>query len=98
MGHICPGSINIKQPKPEEITCTCCKKDIEIWSDEAKTTCPGCGRKVFRDGGLMSCLDWCSYAKDCVGEDAYARYLDNKGEADRHSGRSADTTKNEVAK
>ena len=93
MAFKCPGSFNIRQPQPEEITCPYCKKKAEIWSDEAKTVCPGCKRKVFREEGLMSCLDWCAYAKECVGEKTYARYLKNKKETEKLSYKST-TAKN----
>lgn len=26
----------------------------------------------------MSCLEWCKFAKDCVGEEAYDRYMKNR--------------------
>ena len=72
----CPGSKRIKTPYPEEIKCPCGEM-VEIWSDETVASCKKCRREVSRDM-LPSCLDWCSMAKDCVGEIKYRRYLESK--------------------
>ena len=73
----CPGSSKFKQPKPEMIRCASCGQEAEIWSDEAETVCPNCKLKITRQSG-QSCLDWCKYAKECVGEDRYNKYIKNK--------------------
>jgi predicted RNA-binding Zn-ribbon protein involved in translation (DUF1610 family) len=75
----CPGSQSFSQPHPEFIKCNFCGKEIEIWSDEVKTKCPACGKTVMR-AGLQSCLGWCKYARECVGEDAYNKYMKTKGD------------------
>jgi HD superfamily phosphohydrolase YqeK len=46
---------------------------VEIWSDEFKRVCPSCRKTVLRPGG-MSCLDWCKFGKDCVGEATFESY------------------------
>ena len=46
---------------------------MEIWTDELKRTCPACKKVVLREGGL-SCLDWCKFGKDCVGEASFESY------------------------
>jgi hypothetical protein len=68
----CPGSRDIKQPKPEDITCRKCGKEIEIWSDESEVKCKFCGQANLRSIG-PTCLDWCAFAKECVGEEKYRR-------------------------
>ena len=73
----CPGSQNFKQPKPDDIKCPFCSYDIEIWSDEVKATCPKCKREFMRESE-ESCLDWCKFAKDCIGDQLYAKYINNK--------------------
>ena len=73
----CPGSEKFRQPKPEYIKCPACGEEVEIWTDEVKTTCPACKAAVLRREEL-SCLDWCKYAKECVGEAAYNNFLKNK--------------------
>jgi len=71
----CPGSQKFKQPEPETIKCRSCGEEVEIWTDEVEATCGRCKKKVSRESG-QSCLDWCKYAKECVGEDVYNRYID----------------------
>ncbi len=74
----CPGAKAFTQPTPEFIRCPSCRGEVEIWTDEVKGVCPGCKRTILREGG-QSCLDWCKYAKECVGDEAYKKYLRNKG-------------------
>ena len=69
----CPGSARLRQPKPEFFTCPNCGNEVEIWSDEAIRACPSCGDQVFRMG-MQSCLDWCKFAAECVGEEKYKQY------------------------
>jgi HD superfamily phosphodiesterase/predicted RNA-binding Zn-ribbon protein involved in translation (DUF1610 family) len=73
----CPGSQKFKQPQPETIKCSSCGGEIEIWTDEIKAVCPKCNNTVMREQGA-SCLDWCRYAKECVGEDIYNSFIQNK--------------------
>jgi hypothetical protein len=68
----CPGSNEIKQPKPEDIPCRNCGKPVEIWSDETESKCKECGQINSRILG-PSCIDWCAFAKECVGEDKYKK-------------------------
>ncbi len=68
----CPGSRTIREPRPEYINCPDCGREVEIWTDELKVTCPGCGNKVFR-AQQASCIDWCPHAKECVGPEVYER-------------------------
>ena len=75
----CPGSQKFKQPQPETIKCASCGEEIEIWTDEIKAVCPKCKNTIMREQGA-SCLDWCKYAKECVGENTYNSYIQNKSE------------------
>ena len=68
----CPGSRAIREPKPEYMKCPECGAEVEIWTDELKATCSKCGGKVYR-AQQASCIDWCPYAKECVGPEVYAR-------------------------
>ncbi len=72
----CPGSKRIKTPYPEEVKCSC-GMVVEIWSDEASAICKHCKKEVSRQM-LPTCLDWCSMARECVGEMKYKRYLQSK--------------------
>lgn len=68
----CPGSGSIRNPVPENIPCPQCGREVEIWTDEKKGVCPGCKTTVLRER-KMSCIDWCPYAKECVGPEVYER-------------------------
>jgi len=74
----CPGAQNFRQPKPEYMGCPFCSYEVEIWSDEIKATCPKCKKTVMRNSDKQSCLDWCKYAKECVGIMQYNKYKKNK--------------------
>jgi hypothetical protein len=78
MDHqFCPGAKILRQPQPEMFDCPDCGEEIEIWTDEIRGVCSNCGRILFRDG-YMSCLAWCKFAEDCIGEEAYNRYKKNR--------------------
>jgi predicted RNA-binding Zn-ribbon protein involved in translation (DUF1610 family) len=68
----CPGAVNIREVKPEDVHCPQCGAEVEIWSDELRARCPQCGESVSRDVG-PSCIDWCSLAEQCVGTEKYQR-------------------------
>jgi len=78
MDHqFCPGAKLLRQPKPELTTCPYCREEVEIWSDEIKATCTKCGRTLMREGN-MSCLEWCNYGRECVGDAIYDSYVARK--------------------
>jgi predicted RNA-binding Zn-ribbon protein involved in translation (DUF1610 family) len=78
MDHqFCPGAKILRQPQPEMFDCPSCGEEVEIWTDEIRGVCSNCGQALFRDG-YMSCLEWCKFAQECVGEVAYDRYLKNR--------------------
>lgn len=73
----CPGAQNFRQPEPKIVKCPLCYSEVEIWTDETKTTCPKC-KKVITRSQATNCLDWCKYAKECAGEQVYNKYMQNK--------------------
>lgn len=68
----CPGAINIREVVPEDIDCPQCGRQVEIWSDELTARCPRCGARVTRKQG-PACIDWCSFAEQCIGPEKYER-------------------------
>jgi hypothetical protein len=50
---------------------------VEIWSDEATGKCTDCGTVVIRTE-TQSCVDWCKYARDCLGDEKYKKYGEMK--------------------
>jgi Zn finger protein HypA/HybF involved in hydrogenase expression len=63
----CPGLRDLLQPKPAYINCHVCGGELEIWSDEDKTTCPGCGAEWKRPDPSAACLTYCQFADKCRG-------------------------------
>ena len=80
----CPGAKFFKQPEPQEVMCPLCYGDVEIWTDEANAVCLDCGNIITRKQ-KQSCLDWCKFAKDCIGEELYKKYLKNKSVINRET-------------
>ena len=73
----CPGSMAFAQPKIEIVRCPHCGDDAEVWTDEAEGKCRTCGQPVCRTA-TQSCIDWCKYARDCLGDDGLKKYQDMK--------------------
>lgn len=73
----CPGAQKFRKPQPEFVNCPFCGAEAEIWTDEIKAVCPKCKKTVTRKLEL-SCVDWCKYAKECLGDEAYTNYIKNK--------------------
>ena len=62
------------QSKSKEITltervCPNCGNIIEIFSVDTEVACDKCGFVAYND--TLSCVQWCKYAKQCVGEQMY---------------------------
>ncbi len=70
---VCPGSSSFAQPTPEMVACPDCGAEVEIWSDEATGACSGCKKTVIRQA-TQSCIDWCRYAQQCLGDEKYRQY------------------------
>ncbi|GCC10670.1 hypothetical protein IPdc08_00703 [archaeon] len=64
----CPGSTEIKRPKPEYMICSKCKSEVEIWSDEVEAECEECGTIVKKTRDNL-CINWCEYAEKCIGKE-----------------------------
>lgn len=62
----CPGQDD-RNLKAEILKCPNCGYSVEVFSDEIKARCPKCKSEVFRKR-MPSCIDWCTYAKECIGE------------------------------
>ena len=58
-----------KTPTIREKKCPKCGHTIEIFSTDTEVTCEHCGTTFYNDA--LSCVQWCKYAKQCVGEDMY---------------------------
>jgi len=71
-GRYCPGAANIGGTPTLKIKkCPQCGNEVEIFSTDIKVNCSNCGFTVYND--LESCIQWCKYAKECVGEELYKK-------------------------
>jgi predicted Zn-ribbon and HTH transcriptional regulator len=67
----CPGQDD-RDIKVEDIACPDCGYRIEIFSDEVKVNCPKCKSLACRER-LPSCIDWCRFARECIGEERWKK-------------------------
>jgi hypothetical protein len=69
----CPGAVNIRMPRLEIRQCPKCADEIEIVSNESSAKCSKCGFVIYND--LLSCVEWCEYARECVGDKMYEKVM-----------------------
>lgn len=70
----CPGAEIIRgTPTLEEKICPECGSIIEIFSIDMQVQCE-CGFIAYND--TVSCVNWCQYARECVGDEAYERIME----------------------
>ena len=62
-----------KSPTIIEKKCPQCGHDIEMFSIDTEMACENCGFVVYND--TLSCVQWCKYAKQCVGEEMYEHMM-----------------------
>ncbi len=68
----CPGSAAIKgTPTLKLKQCPQCGADIEMFSSDVTTPCT-CGFTAYND--TQTCIQWCQYARECVGDDIYNQF------------------------
>lgn len=69
----CPGAANMRTPTLKIKNCPECGSEVEIFSVDIKVKCSKCGFTVYND--IESCIQWCKYAKECVGEEVYNKMI-----------------------
>lgn len=52
-----------------EKTCPQCGHEVELFSIDTQMNCENCGFTVYND--MLSCVQWCKYARQCVGDEMY---------------------------
>ncbi len=72
----CPGAANIRTPTLLIKKCPQCGDEVELFSNDVKVACSRCGFVVWND--IASCVQWCKYAKECVGEEMYRKLTEKK--------------------
>ena len=63
-----------RTPTIEEKRCPRCGNTLEIFSIDTEVTCEVCGFVAYNDA--LSCVQWCQYARQCVGEEMYAHLME----------------------
>ena len=78
----CPGAIAVREAVPEYVNCLHCGEEVEIWTDEVQARCPKCKETTTREQG-PSCIEWCTYAKECVGVEKYERLMSARQDSEQ---------------
>jgi ribosomal protein S27AE len=73
MTYRCPGADNIRTPTIKTKICPNCGGEIDLFSSEMQAVCDRCGFVAYND--TKSCLKWCQYARQCVGDELYEQFL-----------------------
>ena len=76
----CPGTKTILQPTIKLKNCPKCGEEVEYLSTDMKMDCPKCGFTMYNN--LASCVQYCEYAKECVGEELYNRIMKEQAAVD----------------
>ena len=63
-----------RTPTLEEKKCPQCGGLIEIFSVDTEAVCENCGFVIYNDA--LTCVQWCQYAKKCVGEEAFKQLME----------------------
>ena len=74
----CPGAAALKGAQELKIKiCPECGWEIEIFSRDTRVKCE-CGFVAFNDS--QKCIQWCVYARKCVGDEIYEKFKPMNGE------------------
>jgi len=68
----CPGAEKLRRPSIIIKICPECGEEVELFTTDAKMECE-CGFTVYNDA--MSCVQWCKYARECVGDEIYEEMI-----------------------
>ena len=72
----CPGSAAFMgSPTITIKVCPECGEEIELFSCDPCATCK-CGFIIY--GNIQSCIKWCAYARLCVGDEIYEKFIAQK--------------------
>ena len=62
-----------RTPTIIEKICPHCGSEIEMFSIDTEMACEKCGFVAYND--TLSCVQWCQYARQCVGEEMYEHMM-----------------------
>jgi len=84
-----------RTPTIQEKVCPRCGSIIELFSIDTQMPCENCGFVAYND--TLSCVQWCQYAKECVGEEMYAHMMQIAEEQKRRKAEERQKKKEGVA-
>ncbi len=76
-----------RAPTILEKECPQCGAVIEMFSIDTQMACEKCGFVAYNDS--LSCVQWCRYAKACVGEEMYVHMMEIAARQKRERGGAA---------
>ena len=76
-----------RTPTIHEKICPQCGQEIELFSIDTQMACEHCGFVAYND--TLSCVQWCKYAKECVGEEMYNAMMEIAENQKKNRGESA---------
>lgn len=62
-----------RTPTIQEKICPKCGSLIEMFSIDTQMACEKCGFVAYND--TLSCVQWCEYARQCVGDEMYEHMM-----------------------
>ncbi len=62
-----------RTPTIHEKICPQCGSVIELFSIDTQVPCEKCGFIAYND--TLSCVQWCEYARKCVGDEMYEKMM-----------------------
>ena len=62
-----------RTPTILEKVCPQCGELIELFSIDTQMACEKCGFVAYND--TLSCVQWCQYARKCVGDEMYEHMM-----------------------
>jgi hypothetical protein len=72
----CPGAGALRGSATiTEKICPECGHEIELFSNEPSAVCE-CGFVAYN--ATQSCIRWCAYARECVGDVVYNKFMGGK--------------------
>ena len=63
-----------RTPTIIEKICPNCGSEIEMFSIDTQMPCEKCGFVAYND--TLSCVQWCEYARQCVGDEMYEQMME----------------------
>ena len=84
-----------RTPTIQEKICPKCGSIIEMFSIDTQMACEKCGFVAYND--TLSCVQWCEYARQCVGDEMYEHMMQVAEEQKRRKAEERQKNKEGVA-